>query len=152
VAASIPELAVVELPVRVSIPLHSAFNNNVIPAGFLSTTGGPGTSLGLVVQVPMVPVGATITSIEARVRDSAIGPTRVSLGFADQLDNGFQQPAVRPGVASSGAGAPDFQTIALTGIDRVVQPLHVYYAGVFLVSGSQPVAVSAIDVIYLPPP
>lgn len=151
VASSAPEVGLVPFSVRVSLPLHAAFNRNAIPASTLSTTGGPGSTLGLVVQIPALPVGSTILQLDARVRDSAIGPTRVALAFGDQVDVGFQQPGLPLGSPSSGAGGPAFQDITLTGISRLVQPLHVYWAAVALTQGAQPVEVSAIDVTYLPP-
>lgn len=134
--------------VRVSVPLFTPGTSSVFPGRFLSTSG----ALGAVVQLPPIPVGSTITRLDARVRDSATGPTTLILAIAEQADNSFVGGSGAPSPASSGTGA--FQTLTLSGQARQVVALHTYYAGVFVnfvTPGTEPCLVSAIDVTYQPP-
>lgn len=138
VASSAPEVGLQPSLVRVSLPLHDAFGSNVFPAKFIAIGNG------IVVQIPMIPIGSTIVKLDARVR----GSTMAFIGFADQIDGGFQEPALPPGAPSTGAAGQEFQTITLSGINRIVQQFHVYYAGVFLSGGIQPIDVSSIELTY----
>jgi hypothetical protein len=134
---------------RLSVPLFAPGTSSVFPSRFLTTSGGS----GVVVQLPPLPVGATITQLDARVRDNATGPTTVVLAIAEQADDGFVGPVGLPSSASSGSGS--FQTLTLDGQARQVAPLHTYYAGVFVnftTPGTAPCVVSAIDVTYQPAP
>lgn len=134
--------------ITLAVPLFGPGTSSVFPGRFLTTSG----ALGQVVQLPSMPVGSVITRLDARVRDSAIGPTTLILAIAEQADNSFVGPVGAPSSPSSGAGA--FQTLTLSGQARQVAALHAYFAGVFVNSvtpGTQPCLVSAIDVTYQPP-
>jgi hypothetical protein len=133
--------------VRISVPLFGPNTSSVFPSRFLATSG----ALGVSVQLPPLPIGATITELDARVRDNTSGPTTVVLALAEQADGSFVEPQLPPTGPSSGAGT--FQTLTLGGLARRVQPLHDYYAGVFVNTGTPGTAecrVTAIDVTYQP--
>jgi hypothetical protein len=129
--------------ITVQVPLFDPINNSVTPGRFFPTNGAQ----GVVAQLPSLPVGATITRIRARVRDNAIGPTVLFLGFSDQLDDGFGT-FVPPSEDSDGSGS--FQTLDLGGMSVTVVSLHTYQAGVFVHNGTAPAAVYAIEVTYIP--
>lgn len=133
--------------VTISVPLYGPANQSVIPAQVFQLLGGGGQK-GMVVQVAGIPVGSTLTSLSARILDSATGPTPVALAFAQQSDSNLSDLVTGAAHPSAGTGVP--QTIALP-LNIQVVPLHVLYADVFPL-GAAATEVFAVDATYVPPP
>lgn len=98
-----------------------------------------------VFQISGIPVGSVIESARVRLRDSAVGPTRMNVEIYPSVD-GTQGPLIATTLSSNGTGIP--QTIPLDGIDTTVAPLTVYSVYVNTTEGSAQVAVLGIDVSY----
>ncbi len=141
------KIATTPQSVTVSVPLYGPANQSVIPAQVFQLLGAGGQK-GMVVQVAGIPVGSTLTSLSARILDSATGPTPVALAFAQQSDSNLTDFVTGAGHPSAGTGVPQMIALAL---NVQVAPLHVLYADVFPLGGAAPTEVFAIDATYVPP-
>jgi hypothetical protein len=139
-------IATAPASVTVSVPLYGPANQSVIPAQAFALLGASGQR-GMVTQIAGIPVGATLTSLSARVLDSATGPTPVALAFSQQSDANLFDLVTGAGHPSSGAGVA--QTISLP-LNILVAPLHVLYADVFPLGGAA-TEVFAVEATYVPP-
>jgi hypothetical protein len=96
--------------------------------------------------IPIVlPEGAHITAIRARVQDNASGPTKLTLittKSIDDTENGFGAT----GTTSDGSGG--WQTLAHSGFSEPVAPRTIYYASVFTFTGTAAGRFAWIEVDY----
>lgn len=88
---------IVTTDVTIQVPLYRQINAQLLPFQLRGTSGAQ----GLATEIPSLPVGATITSVRARVTDaiSKLGPTKLTLAVASQGD--FAIATVSPPSAPS---------------------------------------------------
>lgn len=98
-------------------------------------------------QIQGVPVGSMLTGARVRVRDSAVGPTRLNAIIYPSTD-GTQGPPIATSETSTGSGLA--QTLSISGVTTPIAPLTTYSIYVNMTTGSAQVSVVGIDVDYRP--
>lgn len=96
-------------------------------------------------QIQGVPVGARITAVRVRVKDSATGPTKMNVQLFPSTD-GVAGASIATSITSAGTGAA--QTLPLTGLTTTVVALTTYSIYVNTTTGAANTTVVGIDVDY----
>jgi hypothetical protein len=117
------------LIIAVSAPVVGIFNTQPV-----TLSGPPGSSTATWMrQIDGLCVGDRITAIRARVRDSATGPTRLTVTLSHGTD-GATSAADGTSAQSSGSGA--VQTLGASGLSVIVVSTIIYIVSVAITTGS----------------
>lgn len=125
----------------IKIPLVVPFLSAAGVAQPLQTSAANGRQIQLV----GLPIGCRITSVKARIRDSAVGPTTLGLSFFSSTDN---VPSATIATSSLSAGTGAFQTLTTAASTTTVASGTEYWAIVFVQTGTATCDIYSLEVTY----